>query len=81
MADVYAYSLAAADHVLHQESCRDPLPLLAAVMTVMEATEDSPLLLEADKTEVSDAIAFLAERLATVTRLVDKSAPAVNFAN
>ena len=39
------------------------------------------MLPDTDKAEVSDAIAFLAERLATVTSLVDGSAPAVNFAD
>lgn len=53
--------------------------MLAAVMGVLAASEDSPMLADADKAEVSDAIAYLSERLATVTQLVDKSAPSVNF--
>ena len=59
--------------------CAYPLPMLAAVMGVLKATEESPLLNDADKVEVSDSIAFLSERIATVTAMVDPSAPSVNF--
>lgn len=41
--------------------------MLAAVMGVLAASEDSPMLAEEDKAEVTDAIAYLSERLATVT--------------
>ena len=76
---VYTVGLAAADSVFPAPLCKDPLPMLAAVVGVLSATEESPLLSADDKQEVSDAIRYLAERLATVVSLVDPKTPAVNF--
>ena len=58
----------------------DPLPTLATVIGMLSESEASPFLPDDEKTEVTEAMEFLAERLATVAHLVDKSAPAVNFA-
>ena len=38
------------------------------------------MLPEADKADVRDAISYLSERVASLTQLVDPSAPSVNFA-
>lgn len=53
--------------------------MLAAVMGVLAASEESPNSTPDDKEVLADAIQFLAERVATVTRLVDPSAPTVNM--
>ena len=61
------------------ELCQDPLPLLAAVIGVLATSEENTMQSDSDKQQVRDAITYLAERLATVTSLVDPSAPKVNF--
>jgi hypothetical protein len=61
--------------------CRNPWPLVAAVVGVLTASEESPYLHESSKTKVKDAIRFLSERLATLVSIVDPSAPRVNAAN
>ncbi len=81
MMQVYEASFAAADQTLDEALCLDPLPMLAAVCGVLTESEQSPHLSDADKGDVRDAITYLAERLATVTALVDPSAPTVNFAD
>ena len=52
--------------------------MLAAVMGILTKSEESPMLRESD-TEVSEAIRYLAERVATVVALADPAAPSVNF--
>jgi len=79
MVKVYTVELATADSVFPADLCKDPLPMLAGVMGVLSATERSPMLSDGDKEVVSDAIRYLAERVATVTSLADPSAPTVNF--
>ena len=76
---VYTVGLAQADRILPAELCRNPLPMLAAVFGVLAKSEESPMLPDEDKAEVSDAMQYLAERVATVTKLVDPAAPSVNF--
>ena len=75
---VYTIGLAAADQIFPADLCKNPLPMLATVMGILTVSEESTMLPEADKAEVSDAISYLAERVATVTSLVDPSAPSVN---
>ena len=55
------------------------MPTLAAVVGLLAESEASPFLPEEEKLEITEAMEFLAERLATVAHLVDKSTPAVNF--
>jgi len=76
---VYAISLATADGIFPVELCQNPLPMLAAVVGVLAETEASPMLAEVDKQDVSEAIQYLAERVAALVQLVDPSAPSVNF--
>ena len=52
--------------------------MLAAVMGVLAAAEESPLLSDGDREQVSDAITYLSERIATISSLVDSSTPSVN---
>ena len=56
------------------------MPTLAAVIGLLGKTEESPLLSDGDKGEVREAITYLAERVATVAKLADPSAPSVNTA-
>ena len=74
---VYTTSLAMATDSFPKPLCRDPLPLLAAVIGVLSESEASPALPDESKTQVTEAICFLAERLATLQALVDPSTPAV----
>ena len=48
-------------------------------MAILQQTLESLFLAPADKQKAEDAQAYLAERLAAVTALVDKSAPTVNM--
>lgn len=80
MLKVYTVGLAAADQVLAPEMCKDPLPMLAAVMGVLSLSEESPMLPDSDKGEIRDAISYLGERIATVSALVDPSTPTINMA-
>ena len=75
MIQVYTVGLAAADVVFPAVICNDPLPMLACVMGILSDTEASDQLPEADKKDVSEAITYLAERIATVTKLVDPKSP------
>lgn len=81
MMKVYTVGLAAADQVLPPEMCKDPLPMLAAVMGILAVSEESPMLPDSDKGEIREAISYLSERLATVSALVDSSTPTVNMAD
>ena len=47
--DVYTASLALANDVLPTELCRNPLPLLAAVIRVLSTSKESPQLPESSK--------------------------------
>ena len=76
---VYTVGLAAADRIFPADVCKNPLPMLAAVIGILARSEESPMLPEADKQEVSEAIQYLTERIATVTTLCDPSAPTVNL--
>lgn len=78
---VYTVGLATADQTFPADLCRDPLPMLATVIGVLAKSEESPMLPDEDKAEVTEAIQYLAERVATVTKLVDPTAPTVNFAD
>lgn len=76
---VYAVGLATADQVFPAELCHNPLPALAAVVGVLAASEESANLPASEKAEVSDAIQYLAERVAALTSIVDPTAPTINF--
>ena len=54
--------------------------MLAAVIGVLTATEASPTIRDVSKTRVTEAIHYMAERLATLQVLVDPSTPAINAA-
>ena len=75
---VYQVSFAEADQTLHGSICGNPLPMLAAVVGILGKSEESPLLSEADKGGLRESMAYLSERITTVTSLVDPSAPKVN---
>lgn len=55
--------------------------MLAAVIGVLNASEASTVVPDESKTRVTEAIRYMAERLATLQVLVDPSAPAINAAN
>ena len=76
---MYQACLAMADQEMDSALCQNPLPMLAAVIGVLTTTEEVPSLPEVEKEPVRQAIYFLAERLASLTALVDSSAPTVNF--
>ena len=44
MMRVYAFSLAESDQVLSLEQCTNPLPMLAAVIGLLSASKESPML-------------------------------------
>ena len=72
---VYTTGLAMADEAFPPELCANPLPMLAAVIGVLSTSEESPMLPDESKQKVTGAIRFMVERLATLTSLVDSSAP------
>jgi hypothetical protein len=76
---VYTVSMASADKLFSMNMVKDPLPMLAMAIGVLAKSEASDVLPDADKAEVSDALRFLAERVATLTAIADKSAPQINF--
>ena len=77
---VYKICLALADQTFPAEMCRYPLPMLAAVIGVLSTTEASLSIPDVSKTKVTEAIRYMAERLATLQTLVDPSTPAINAA-
>ena len=77
---VYKICLAQADSTFTVGLCRNPLPMLAAVIGVLTATEANPTIPDVSKTKVTEAIRYMAERLATLQVLVDPSTPAINAA-
>ncbi len=79
--NVYKLGLAQADRAFHKDLAKNPLPVLAAVIGILASTEDNEHLSVSDKERVGDAILFLAERINTLIRLADPSAPTVNFAD
>ena len=74
----YTAGLATAQHLLPVDLCTDPLPVLAAVINVLDATAANKNAVEADWQKAAEAMCYLAKCLATVTLLVDPSAPSVN---
>ena len=77
---VYKIGLARADSTFSADLCRNPLPMLAAVIGTLTATEASPTIPDVYKTKVTEAIRYMAERLATLQVLVDPSTPVINAA-
>ena len=57
----------------------DPIPMLAAVIGILTASEDSPMLSDTDREDMSEAITFLAERLATTSALIENPKVSVNM--
>ena len=78
---VYQAALALADEHLAPELCAEPWPMMAAVIGVLSASEESPHLPNESKLAVTNAIRFLAERLAAVASVVDPSTPTINATN
>ena len=81
MEPIYIAAAETADRFMGPQLCRNPWPLVAAVIGVLSASEESNFLHENSKTRVKDAIRFLSERLATLVSIVDPSAPRINTAN
>ena len=77
---VYKICLAQADSTFTVGLCRNPLPMLAAVIGVLTATEASPRIPDVSKTKVTEAIRYMAKRLATLQVLVDPSTPTIHAA-
>lgn len=77
---MYTVCLAMADQTFPPELCRNPLPMLAAVIGVLSETEADATIPDASKTQVTEAIRYMAERLATLQVLVDDSTPEINAA-
>ena len=76
----YTAGLATAQHLLPVDLCTDPLPVLAAVISVLDTTAANENAATADRQKAAEAMCYLAERLAALTLLVDPSAPSVNNA-
>ena len=53
--------------------------MLAAVIGILTASEDSPILNDTDREDVSEAITFLAKRLATTSALIENPKVSVNM--
>ena len=76
----YTTGLATALHLLPVDLCTDPLLVLAAIISVLDTTAANENAAEADRQKAAKAMCYLAKRLATLTLLVDPSAPSVNNA-
>ena len=63
---VYKICLARADSTFTIGLCHNPLPMLAAVIGVLSTTKASPTIPDVSKTKVTEAIRYMAERLATL---------------
>ena len=53
--------------------------MLAAVIGILTASKDSPMLNDTDREDESEAITFLAERLATTSALIENPKVSVNM--
>ena len=53
--------------------------MLAAVIGILTASKDSPMLNDNNREDVSEAITFLAERLATTSALIENPKVSVNM--
>ena len=53
--------------------------MLAALIGILTASKGSPMLNDTDREDVSEAITFLAERLATTSALIDSPKASVNM--
>ena len=69
--------LEAANAVLPSPLCTNPMLPLVATLNIFKATLNSPLVVPKDKAQVTEVGNYLAERLATIAMLVDKSMPIV----
>ena len=69
-----------AQHLLPIDLCTDPLPVLAAVISILDTTAAKENTAEADQQKAAKAMCYLTKRLTTLTLLVDPSAPFVNNA-
>ena len=72
---VIAVGLEVANAILPSPFCADPMLPLVATLAIFKATLDSPLVVPKDKVQVTEAGNYLAERLATIAVLMDKSMP------
>ena len=72
-----AVGLEAANAVLPSSLFADPMLSLAGMLTIFQVTLDSPFVAPKDKAQVAKAGGYLAEWLATIAALVDKSTPTV----
>lgn len=74
----YTSSLVHMHCLLSADLCTDPLLVLVAVTIVLDSLAANKHVVPADRQKASNAICYLAERLAMLTLLVDPSAPLVN---
>ena len=72
-----AVALEANNAILPSPLCANPMLPLAATLDIFKATLDSPSVVPKDKVQVAEAGNYLAERLASMAVLVDKSMPTV----
>ena len=72
-----AVNLEATNAVLPSPLCADPMLPLVAMLAIFRAMRDSPSKALKDKAQVAKAGDYLAERLASMAVLVDKSIPTV----
>ena len=72
---VMVVGLEAANAILPSSLCTNPMPPLAGMLTIFQATLDSPFVAPKDKAKVTEAGNYLAEQLASIAALVDKSTP------
>ena len=63
----YTTGLATVQHLLPIDLCTDSLPVLAAVISVLDTTAANENAAEADRQKAAKAMCYLAERLATLT--------------
>ena len=73
---MHTASLATAKHLLPVDLCTNPLPVLAAIISMLDTVANENMV-EVDWQKASEEMCYLAKCLATLTSLVDPSAPSV----
>ena len=72
-----AFGIKAANAILPSPLCAGPMLPLVSTLAIFKAMLNSPSVVPKDKEQVAEAGEYLAERLAAMAMLVDKSIPTV----
>ncbi len=75
---VLSHAYALYDATVEPELCQDPVPLLAAVAGVLEATAEGETVSPEGRRQATHALNYLAERVAAVDAIANGETPVVN---